>query len=88
MRAAGVALVVWLLMVVLMVVMESSLIYFPVRELAARPADYGLQAEELRVTAADGVGLHGWWIQGRGQTALVWYHGNAGNISHRLENAR
>ena len=88
MRAAGVALVVWLLMVVLMVVMESSLIYFPVRELAARPADYGLQAEELRVTAADGVGLHGWWIKGRGETALVWYHGNAGNISHRLENAR
>jgi len=87
-RLSGVVFVGWLLVVALMVALESSLIYFPARELAARPADYGLEAEELRVTAADGVGLHGWWIKGRGETALVWYHGNAGNISHRLENAR
>lgn len=87
-RAVSVALVAWLLMVVLMVALESSLIYFPARELAAKPADLGLEAEELRVTAADGVRLHGWWIKGRGRTALVWYHGNAGNISHRLDNAR
>jgi len=65
-----------------------SFIYFPVRELAGRPADLGLEAEELHVTAADGVRLHGWWIRGRGEAALVWYHGNAGNISHRLPNAR
>jgi len=87
-RLSGVVFVGWLLVVALMVALESSLIYFPARELAARPADYGLEAEELRVTAADGVGLHGWWIKGRGEAALVWYHGNAGNISHRLENAR
>lgn len=84
----GVVFVAWLLMVALMMALESSLIYFPARGLAARPADYGLEAEELRVTAADGVRLHGWWIKGRGETALVWYHGNAGNISHRLDNAR
>ena len=34
-RLAGVALVAWLLVVALMVALESSLIYFPARELAA-----------------------------------------------------
>ncbi len=87
-RPAGVVLLAWLLVVVLMVALESSLIYFPARELAARPTDLGLEAEELRVAAADGARLHGWWIKGRGETALVWYHGNAGNVSHRLDNAR
>jgi len=87
-RVAGAAFVAWLVVVALMVALESSLIYFPARELAARPADFGLEADELRVAAAEGVRLHGWWIKGRGETALVWFHGNAGNISHRLPNAR
>ncbi len=87
-RVAGAVLLAWALVVALLVVMESHLIYFPARELAARPADLGLEADELRVAAADGVRLHGWWIKGRGRTALVWYHGNAGNVSHRLDNAR
>jgi fermentation-respiration switch protein FrsA (DUF1100 family) len=80
--------VVLLLAVSLLVVMESHFIYFPARELVARPADFGLEADELRLSAADGVGLHGWWIRGRGRAAVVWFHGNAGNVSHRLDNAR
>jgi len=87
-RVAGAVLLVWALVVALLVVMESHFIYFPVRELAARPADLGLEAEELAVAPAGGVRLHGWWIKGRGRTALVWFHGNAGNVSHRLDNAR
>ena len=37
--------------------------------------------------ARDGTALHGWWLTGRGDQVLVWYHGNAGNISDRLDNA-
>ena len=32
--------------------------------------------------------LEGWWIRGGGRTALLFFHGNAGNISHRLERAK
>jgi fermentation-respiration switch protein FrsA (DUF1100 family) len=28
------------------------------------------------------------WVPGRGQRAVVWCHGNAGNLSHRLPHAR
>jgi uncharacterized protein len=67
---------------------EGRFIYFPTSRLAAAPQDYGLAAEELSLQTEDGVRLHGWWLHGEGQRVLVWYHGNAGNISHRLQNAR
>jgi fermentation-respiration switch protein FrsA (DUF1100 family) len=68
--------------------LETALLYFPDRRPGGDPASYGLRAEELRPRAADGVQLRGWWLHGRGERALVWFHGNAGNASHRLERAR
>ena len=78
----------WLVLVGLLVLQERRLIFFPTRTLAAAPADFGLRAEELSIAAADGVTLHGWWIEGPGDRVLIWYHGNAGNIGDRLHNAR
>ncbi|MXY24376.1 MAG: alpha/beta hydrolase [Acidobacteria bacterium] len=82
------AVVAWLLLVGLLMLQERRLIFFPTTVLTALPADFGLHAQELSITAADGVRLHGWWIQGPGDRVLIWYHGNAGNIGHRLDNAR
>jgi fermentation-respiration switch protein FrsA (DUF1100 family) len=79
---AGVALVVGLLAI------ESRLIYYPIREHAAVPSDYGLRAEDLRIETEDGVALHAWWVRGDGRRALLYFHGNAGNISHRLDRAQ
>ena len=84
----GVMTLGWLVLVGLLVFQERRLVYFPARSLAAAPADFGLRAEELSITAADGVSLHGWWIEGPGNRVLIWYHGNAGNIGDRLHNAR
>ena len=85
---AGLLTLGWLMLVALLALQERRLIFFPTRTLAAAPADLGLRAEELSVTAADGVSLHGWWIAGSGDRVLIWYHGNAGNIGDRLHNAR
>ncbi|MCY4638241.1 MAG: alpha/beta hydrolase [Acidobacteria bacterium] len=85
---AGLLAFSWLALVALLALQERRLIFFPSRTLAAAPADYGLRAEELSITAADGVTLHGWWIEGPGDRVLIWYHGNAGNIGDRLHNAR
>jgi fermentation-respiration switch protein FrsA (DUF1100 family) len=67
---------------------EASFIYFPAREYDARPEDFGLTAEPLSLQSGGGVRLEGWWIHGAGRTALLFFHGNAGNISHRLERAK
>ena len=72
----------------LLVANEGRFIYFPLRPYDASPAQYGLQAEDLDVTAADGVRLRGWRLRGGGKTVLVYLHGNGGNISHRLDRSR
>src|SRR5262245_40620165 len=68
---------------------QSRLIYFPNmpgRALIATPADIGLAFEEARITTADGLELHGWYVPaGTGAPAVLFCHGNAGNISHRLD---
>ena len=78
----------WLALVALLALQERRLIFFPTRTLAGEPAELGLRAEELSISAADGVTLHGWWIEGPGDRVLIWYHGNAGNVGDRLHNAR
>ena len=79
---------VWVALLAYMSAMENRFLYFPVRELDATPADYGLRGEEITVTASDGVALHGWWIRSEGRQAVLLFHGNAGNVSHRLDRAK
>jgi fermentation-respiration switch protein FrsA (DUF1100 family) len=67
---------------------EKGIVFFPDPYLIGTPADYGLEYEEVFFTAADGVKLHGWWVPKAGAPVFLWFHGNAGNISHRLDNIR
>ena len=88
--AIGYALIVGLLFV-----FQSQLVFFPesVREFSTTPQSYGLAYESASMRTADGETLHAWWVPGRaGSTSnpgtVVLFHGNAGNISHRIEYAR
>jgi len=68
---------------------QENFVYFPDRGLAGTPANAGLAYEAVTFTADDGVRLSGWYIpvpNARG--TLLFSHGNAGNISHRLESIR
>jgi fermentation-respiration switch protein FrsA (DUF1100 family) len=68
---------------------EKGLIFFPMRELEGTPEDYHLNYEDVSFSAADSTRLHGWFVPSSDpevNTTLLWFHGNAGNISHRLEN--
>jgi fermentation-respiration switch protein FrsA (DUF1100 family) len=67
---------------------EKGIVFFPDPTLVGTPADFGLTYEEVWFAAADGVKLHGWWVPQPGAPVLLWFHGNAGNISHRLENIK
>jgi fermentation-respiration switch protein FrsA (DUF1100 family) len=65
---------------------EKGIVFFPDPELVGDPGDVGLAYEDVWFDATDGVKLHGWWVPAEGAPVLVWFHGNGGNISHRLEN--
>jgi uncharacterized protein len=64
--------------------LERALIYHPSRTLEGTPAAFGLAYEDVEVTTDDGVEIHGWLLPGSRPAALLYCHGNAGNISHRL----
>jgi len=50
------------------------------------PAQFGLQAEDVWITAADGSKLHAWFLpaQGRAKATVLHLHGNAANVSNHL----
>jgi fermentation-respiration switch protein FrsA (DUF1100 family) len=64
---------------------ERRFIYFPDEVLVATPEAYGLAFEDIAFRTADGVRLHGWYVPGREPITFLWAHGNAGNVSHRLD---
>jgi fermentation-respiration switch protein FrsA (DUF1100 family) len=67
---------------------QPNLLYFPdmpSRKIEATPGDIGLDFEPLTLTTRDDEQLGAWFIpanQARG--VVLFCHGNAGNISHRL----
>lgn len=68
---------------------QSRFVYFPDREEAGTPADAGLEFEDVTFESAGGTRLHGWYVPAPGaRYTLLYCHGNAGNISHRVESIR
>ena len=64
---------------------EDRYIFFPDRQIAITPAQLGLAYQELQLRTDDGIRLQAWWIPAPHAVAtLLHFHGNAGNIGHRL----
>lgn len=69
--------------------MEEKFIFYPVARIDESPRDVGLPFDDVFFTTSDGVRLNGWFVPHLGaQTTLLWFHGNGGNIGHRLENIK
>jgi fermentation-respiration switch protein FrsA (DUF1100 family) len=80
----------YVLLALLLVWREPSLIYFPMRQLEWTPQRVGLSYEDVYLTTADGVRIHGWHLPAAepdrpDSLAVLFLHGNAGNVSHRLD---
>ena len=74
------------LFIALLYIFQSNYVYYPIRNLSANPSTIGLHFESIRFETADGVKLSGWFIPcDRARGVILFCHGNAGNISHRLE---
>lgn len=68
---------------------QSRYVYYPVRKLGAYPSDIGLGFEEVTLVTEDGVRLSAWYIPcQQTQEVILFCHGNAGNISHRLDSIK
>ena len=65
--------------------LEKRYIFFPSSVIEQTPAQVGGEYEEVFFTTGDGVKLHGWFLPGTGDVTWLWFHGNGGNISHRVD---
>ncbi len=92
--ALQIILLVYLGLTVLIYFRQSSLVFLPEidREFRASPADIGLAFTPLDLPTADGETLDGWFVPAAtNRTArglVIFFHGNAGNIAHRLDYLR
>ncbi|MCP4898335.1 MAG: alpha/beta hydrolase [bacterium] len=82
--------------VIAMVWFEGSLIYYPTRhpdgfwDTQALAQQSGFDIDDCYFEAEDGVKTHGWLCrpkqnEGSQLPVLLWFHGNAGNLSHRAD---
>ena len=68
---------------------EKKIIYYPYKYPSGNwdARSLGVKVEDVFFKSTDGVSLHGWYVPTEGsQATLLWFHGNAGNITHRIEN--
>lgn len=65
---------------------ENSFIFYPQRAFDFSPESFGLAYEDAYFKTEDGEKLHGWFFPGeKTHPVILHFHGNAGNISHRLD---
>ncbi|MCF7812073.1 lysophospholipase [Candidatus Gracilibacteria bacterium] len=52
-------------------------------EYSHHPVPSELEWEEVTFQTSDGFELSGWWMDNEAERTVLFFHGNAGNISHR-----
>ena len=71
---------------------QPNLLYFPdmpTRQIELTPGDIGLDFESVTLDTSDNEQLHAWFVPADpARGTLLFCHGNAGNISHRLDSIR
>lgn len=76
---------VYLVFVLLVYFGQARLVYFPEKQLSNTPSAIGLAYTTVNIPVSDGETLHGWWMPvPDAKGAVLFFHGNAGNISHRI----
>ena len=79
-------LIGYLFIVGLITLLQNQLIFHPSTELWDTPERLGIEWSEHYVETSDGVMLYGWMIGDSSKNPVVVYsHGNAGNISGRID---
>ena len=83
----GSTVVAGLVVLVMLRTFTDSMLFYPERGQWRTPAALGLEYDEVWLDSG-GDGIQGWWIEGSVDgPVILMFHGNAGTIADRLENA-
>jgi fermentation-respiration switch protein FrsA (DUF1100 family) len=68
---------------------QDHFVFYPHAQIEMTPKDALLEFEKVHIPSHNEVVLHGWWVPAKNELAtVIFFHGNAGNISHRLSNVQ
>ena len=85
----GTAVGLYLVACAAMWLMQERLVFYGGPPPGTEPKDHGLPGSALFLKTDDGVRLGAWWIEAeRARGAVLFLHGNAGNVENRVEHAR
>ncbi|VAW12134.1 hypothetical protein MNBD_BACTEROID05-612 [hydrothermal vent metagenome] len=67
--------------------LERTTLFVPDKIITTTPRDVGIEFEDVFFVTKDQVKVHGWFVKGKSSSSkvLLFFHGNAGNISGRVE---
>lgn len=84
--------VVYFVLVLLLYLGQARLLYYPQipsRAIGPGPDSIGLDYESVDLLTEDGIKLDAWFVPAHEPRGVVlFFHGNAGNISHRLDSLK
>ena len=70
----------------LLFVFQEKMVFMPRKAVYDTPGSSGLTYEEVYLVTNDKIKIHGWYVpHPEALGTLLFFHGNAGNISHRLD---
>ncbi len=69
--------------------LQKGFIHYPSARIDTTPDKHGFEYENINLNTDDSARLHGWFLpHPNPRFTLLFYHGNAGNISHRIDSFR
>jgi uncharacterized protein len=93
-KALSVGLAFYIGFAALIYVKQAEMLFYPDisgRQLVTTPKNRGMDYENVEFITSDNIKLHGWFIfanklaENQKTATVLFFHGNAGNISHRLD---
>ena len=85
----SIAASIYVLLSLVLYLLQGKMVFLadlPGRALTAMPSDIGLEYEDVSLVTSDDERLHGWYVPAaKSRGVVLFFHGNAGNISHRLD---
>ncbi len=66
--------------------LQNKMVFHPLSEISTLPSDIGLDFQDLHLNTSDSISINAWFVPVYGSLKTILFcHGNAGNISHRLD---
>ncbi len=83
-RLAVLLLFCYVGVIIVLLFFENWMVYYPTKASSHWQDKPSEEVKDVEVTAADGTTIHAWWWpQAGARGAILYCHGNAGNLSHR-----